>query len=168
MFYSLVKPSSSFKAFLNASHSKSFADVSSYPGPALWNLTELTHNSFMEPPFLKSLVVVVMSACVFTDMQSCVCIHVHVFVCLLMCRYMCVHVQVAVRRQLQLRFHKCYLLPLRQSLSLAWSSSASLEWLVRGPQRCSCAHLPSTEITSEPPGPVFYMVLGIWLRFLCL
>lgn len=110
-----VKSSSSFKAFLNASRSKSFADISSYPGPVLWNLAELTHNSFMEPTFLKSLVVVIVCACA--------CIHIHVFVCPLVCRHMCVH--VAVRSQLQCHLHKCHLLPWRQPLSLAWTELIS-------------------------------------------
>lgn len=85
-----VKSSSSFKALLNASRSKSFADISGHPGPVLWNLTELTHNSFMEPTFLKSLVVVVlvMCACVFIHTQACAYIHIPVFTCSLRCRYM--------------------------------------------------------------------------------
>lgn len=149
---SLVHPSRPFSMPLAP---KSFDDISSYPGPALWNLAELTHNSFMEPTFFKSICCGGgggVCACMFTDMQACVCIHhIHVFVCSLMCRYMCVHVHMAVRRQFQCHLHKCHLLPLRRSLLLAWGSSANLDWLVRGPQGLSGAHLSSIEITYEPP-----------------
>lgn len=70
---SLVHPSRPFSMPLAP---KSFADISSYPGPALWNLADLNPNSFMEPTFFKFIC----CCCLCVHACSLICRHVYVFI----------------------------------------------------------------------------------------
>lgn len=105
VLFHLAKSCSSFKAFLNASGSKSFADISATQG-LLPVTSELIHISLPEPTFLKSPFVIILcvrmhvhvSVCMCVSVCSCMCRHVYVFMLLCVHAHICAGICMCMQR----------------------------------------------------------------------